>query len=53
MTDLAGAIKDKQPPRSKAEFSMFEVVLSSVQAKEDITPPAATPRYVRPRKRDA
>jgi hypothetical protein len=42
--DLVGRIKNTQLPRSKALFPMFEAVVNSFQAIEDMTAPAALPR---------
>jgi hypothetical protein len=42
--DLVGKIKNTQLPRSKALFPMFEAVVNSFQAIEDMIAPAAPPR---------
>ena len=39
--DLAGKIKNTQLPRSKALFPMFEAVVNSFQAIEDMNAPGS------------
>ena len=41
--DLVGKIKNTQLPRSKALLPMFEAVVNSFQAIEDMTAPVSSP----------